>query len=115
MCFEILGFDIILDHVYKPYLLEINSAPSFHTESPIDEMVKTRLLEDAFGILYKVGSRARREYRKRKEDEMKKNMTKGSVPKTNKANREIKLQETQRLIKAKDEYMDKNSGRYKKL
>jgi hypothetical protein len=46
---------------------------------------------------------------------MKKNMTKGSVPKTNKANREIKLLETQRLIKAKDEYMDKNSGRFKKL
>jgi tubulin polyglutamylase TTLL6/13 len=30
MCFEILGFDIIIDDEFKPYLLEVNHAPSFN-------------------------------------------------------------------------------------
>ena len=40
MCFEILGFDIMLDENLKPYLIEINHAPSFNTDSPLDEKIK---------------------------------------------------------------------------
>jgi tubulin polyglutamylase TTLL6/13 len=40
LCFEILGFDIMLDEKCKPILLEINHAPSFATDSPIDEKIK---------------------------------------------------------------------------
>ena len=43
MCFEILGFDIILDDKGKPYLLEVNQAPSFATDSPLDYEVKRGL------------------------------------------------------------------------
>jgi tubulin polyglutamylase TTLL6/13 len=36
MCFELLGFDVILDSNLKPFLLEVNHAPSFATDSPLD-------------------------------------------------------------------------------
>ena len=40
MCFEVLGFDIILDHKLKPYVLEVNHAASFATDSPLDKKIK---------------------------------------------------------------------------
>ena len=40
LCFEILGFDIMIDDKIKPYLLEVNHAPSFATDSPLDEKIK---------------------------------------------------------------------------
>lgn len=40
MCFELLGFDIILDKSLKPFLLEVNHAPSFNTDTPLDYLIK---------------------------------------------------------------------------
>ena len=51
MCFEILGFDIILDDKCKPILLEINQAPSFATDSPLDYDIKRGLFQDTFRLL----------------------------------------------------------------
>jgi len=51
MCFEILGFDIMLDQKLKPLLIEINHAPSFNTDSNLDYEIKKNVLEDTFGIL----------------------------------------------------------------
>lgn len=51
MCFELLGFDIILDRHMKPYLLEVNHAPSFNTDTPLDFLVKKQLLFDTLNIL----------------------------------------------------------------
>ncbi|XP_054286926.1 tubulin polyglutamylase TTLL13-like [Macrosteles quadrilineatus] len=50
-CFEILGFDIILDYKLKPYLLEVNHSPSYHTDAELDKEVKESLLKDTFTIL----------------------------------------------------------------
>ena len=36
MCFEILGFDIMLDSDLNSSLIEVNHAPSFATDSPLD-------------------------------------------------------------------------------
>jgi tubulin polyglutamylase TTLL6/13 len=51
MCFEILGFDVIIDSKGKPYLLEVNHAPSFNDDTPLDKQVKKNLLIDTFRLL----------------------------------------------------------------
>ena len=51
MCFEILGFDIMIDHKFKPYLLEVNHAPSFATDSPLDEKIKGQVIYDTLNLL----------------------------------------------------------------
>ena len=40
MCFEILGFDVLIDEKLKPWLIEINHAPSFATDTPFDWKIK---------------------------------------------------------------------------
>ncbi len=51
MCFELLGFDVILDSNLNPMLLEVNMAPSFATESPLDYSIKRNLFVDMFQML----------------------------------------------------------------
>ncbi|XP_063680337.1 tubulin polyglutamylase TTLL13-like isoform X12 [Bolinopsis microptera] len=50
-CFEILGFDIMLDRKLKPWLLEVNHSPSFHTDSPLDKEIKEGFLADTIKML----------------------------------------------------------------
>jgi tubulin polyglutamylase TTLL6/13 len=51
MCFEILGFDIIIDRNGRPLLLEVNHAPSFNDDTALDKRVKRNLLIDTFRLL----------------------------------------------------------------
>lgn len=51
MCFELLGFDIILDQKLKPWLLEVNQAPSFATDSPLDLAIKRQMFIDMFTLI----------------------------------------------------------------
>ena len=51
MCFEILGFDIFLDHKCRPWLLEVNHSPSFTTDTPLDHAIKERVITDALSLL----------------------------------------------------------------
>ncbi|XP_036124965.1 tubulin polyglutamylase TTLL6 [Molossus molossus] len=54
-CFEVLGFDILLDRKLKPWLLEVNHSPSFSTDSGLDKEVKDSLLYDTL-VLINLGS-----------------------------------------------------------
>ena len=58
MCFEILGFDVMLDHRLKPILLEvfisstqINYTPSFTADTPLDKLIKSQLITDSLNLL----------------------------------------------------------------
>ncbi|XP_067286228.1 tubulin polyglutamylase ttll6 isoform X2 [Pseudorasbora parva] len=50
-CFEILGFDVLLDRRLKPWLLEVNHSPSFTTDSRLDREVKDGLLYDTLVLI----------------------------------------------------------------
>ena len=51
MCFQILGFDIMIDSKFKPWLIEVNQSPSFATDSPLDYKCKKAVLTDTFSML----------------------------------------------------------------
>merc|ERR1719311_1562703 len=67
MCFEILGFDVILDHKLQPWLLEVNHAPSFATESELDRVVKEQVLRDTMSLLNLAPETRRRHKREARE------------------------------------------------
>ena len=50
-CFEILGYDVLIDSELKPWLLEVNLSPSFSAESPLDLKLKTQVISDAFNLI----------------------------------------------------------------
>ena len=51
MCFQILGFDILLDAKLEPHLLEVNHTPSFVTETPLDHHIKYSLIQDTIMLM----------------------------------------------------------------
>lgn len=50
-CFEVLGFDILVDDKLKPWLLEVNHTPSFATDTPLDMDIKSRVLSEVWDII----------------------------------------------------------------
>ena len=45
-CFEIYGFDVLIDSKLRPWLLEVNVEPSLSSSSPLDKRIKTALVAD---------------------------------------------------------------------
>jgi tubulin polyglutamylase TTLL6/13 len=60
MCFQILGFDIILDENSTPRLLEVNHSPSFNCDSPLDETIKKNLLKESL-LLMNINKKSKKE------------------------------------------------------
>jgi hypothetical protein len=50
-CFELLGFDVLIDSNFKPWLLEVNLSPSMNTDSKLDFSTKGNLLADLFNLV----------------------------------------------------------------
>jgi len=47
-CFELFGFDIMLDRTGSVILLEVNVSPSLHSNSKLDQDIKGNLIADVF-------------------------------------------------------------------
>lgn len=50
-CFDLYGFDVIIDEDMKCMLLEINSSPSLACGTLLDDMIKQRLIDDTIDLV----------------------------------------------------------------
>lgn len=55
-CFEMYGFDILLDSSLRPWLLEVNASPSLSVTTTEDRLLKLRLIHDVLSVV--IASRA---------------------------------------------------------
>lgn len=50
-CFEVYGFDVMVDRDFKPWLIEVNVLPSLSSSSPMDKNIKTSLMGDVLTLI----------------------------------------------------------------
>ena len=50
-CFEVFGFDVFFDEDLKPWVIEVNVAPSLSSSSPLDKKCKNNLLCDVYNLV----------------------------------------------------------------
>lgn len=50
-CFEVYGFDVIIDSDFKIWLLEINSSPSLARDTMLDDLIKQRMIDDSIALI----------------------------------------------------------------
>ncbi|OMJ76805.1 hypothetical protein SteCoe_23741 [Stentor coeruleus] len=111
MCFEILGFDVIIDKKLNPYVLEVNHTPSFSTDSPLDRTIKKTVISQALELV-NVSTRNRKKYfKKQKEDIQKRSMT-GKMERLTIEERKLLISS---LNSKRNKYEMKHCGGYRKI
>jgi hypothetical protein len=50
-CYELFGCDVFLDADLTPHLLEVNVSPSLTGSTPIDKVIKGKLISDLFHLV----------------------------------------------------------------
>mmetsp|Transcript_9731 Transcript_9731/g.36194 ORF Transcript_9731/g.36194 Transcript_9731/m.36194 type:complete len:626 (-) Transcript_9731:2578-4455(-) len=50
-CFELFGFDVLIDSDLKPWVMEINLSPSLSVGTPLDKKIKVSMLTDLFNMI----------------------------------------------------------------
>ncbi|XP_028293839.1 tubulin polyglutamylase TTLL5 isoform X6 [Gouania willdenowi] len=50
-CFELYGFDVLIDSNLKPWLLEVNLSPSLACDAPLDLKIKASMIADMFSLV----------------------------------------------------------------
>jgi tubulin polyglutamylase TTLL6/13 len=105
MCFEILGFDIFLDNKLKPWILEVNHAPSFVCDTPLDTKIKKGLLTDVVKLL-NLSISKKQKFKREKANEFQKRALKGKIRMTVKEREVIKEKKNRK----RDKFEKNNQG-----
>jgi tubulin polyglutamylase TTLL1 len=50
-CFEMYGYDILIEDNLKPWLIEVNASPSLTTTTESDRILKMDVMRDVFNIV----------------------------------------------------------------
>jgi tubulin polyglutamylase TTLL5 len=50
-CFELFGYDVMLDENLKPWLMEINLSPSLTCDTNLDFIIKSTVLVNLFNMI----------------------------------------------------------------
>eukprot|EP00054_Salpingoeca_dolichothecata_P018015 m.109672 g.109672 ORF g.109672 m.109672 type:complete len:157 (-) comp22694_c0_seq6:51-521(-) len=50
-CFEVYGFDVLIDKDLVPWLIEVNASPSLTADIPVDYHLKRGMLEDLLSVV----------------------------------------------------------------
>lgn len=111
MCFEILGFDIILDENKKPYLLEVNHSPSFNIDSPLDRYTKKNLIIDSLKLAW-VSRKSKLDYLKKSKDDLNKRVLSNKIEKSTKEEKKSLSDFFQHL---RNKHESKNLGKFRKI
>eukprot|EP00826_Nyctotherus_ovalis_P024154 TRINITY_DN1870_c0_g1_i6.p1 TRINITY_DN1870_c0_g1~~TRINITY_DN1870_c0_g1_i6.p1 ORF type:complete len:733 (-),score=155.94 TRINITY_DN1870_c0_g1_i6:130-2223(-) len=110
-CFEILGFDVLIDHKLKPWLLEVNHSPSFSTDTPFDEKVKLELLADTITLLHLDPMKRIKHYQKKNAGVAKRYLNKG----VKKYSKEERKERKMRHMEKRDKYEMEHCGNYTRI
>ena len=94
MCFELLGLDIILDHKFKPYLLEVNHSPSFTADTPLDKKIKRKVISETLNLL-NIDGKFRKKFLVQQKAEAQERALRGRSSKLNKELREANFLKAQ--------------------
>ena len=79
-CFELYGFDILIDSDLKPWLLEINLSPSLNPDdSAMDHVIKSNLVADTFNLVGVMKFDRRRESMNKMRNRMKQGVYKNKT------------------------------------
>lgn len=129
VCFEVLGFDVLLDRNLKPWLLEINRSPSFGTDERIDWDIKSALIENTIKLLNIKVSDKRRNINAQKIEAQKRLYRSSKRPETTdmseldkrRAHIEKRREELKDMLARikkqvmREDYENRNMGRFRKI
>uniref|UniRef100_A0A1I8FX46 Tubulin polyglutamylase ttll6 n=1 Tax=Macrostomum lignano TaxID=282301 RepID=A0A1I8FX46_9PLAT len=110
-CFEILGFDILLDRKLRPIVLEVNHSPSFATDSRLDKEIKEALIWDTLHLI-NIGAVDKK---KAIEDEKRKVRERLFQRSNKKEAREELEREAARFAEAQERYENDHLGNYRRI
>jgi len=111
MCFELLGFDIMLDHKLKPWLIEVNHTPSFTTDTPLDKSIKKSAIRDALKLM-NISMENKIKAKNKKRAELQQRVLTGKKVKVTPEEKQAASENAQR---ERNIWEAKNCGRYTKI